>query len=158
MPLFLSIAALLGSCKSGTDPGNFEPSIASITVSIGGLTYHGSKTANGFSGQVANVSGQSVISATFFRSDGSQELNLTPSNFEFRIVRNEVGDPLPAGLTWEQTSAFSGTFAGLSEGQTADVYVGLYHVSQSHWDFGPYRLTLNFPVSGGGGGGGGNPL
>lgn len=152
----------LAGCNSGTDNSALEPDIHQLVITVqgenGGLdqSFPATAATNGFAGATAEVSlGLVSVSATFFRADGSREANVTPTDFEIRVSSSVGGQVLPPGISFERSGPFAGTITGLAEGQTIALYFSVYHLSQSHNDFGPYPLNFHRSVSSGGGGGGG---
>lgn len=156
------LSGALAGCTSGTDNTVFEPDVEKLVITVHGptgtadLSYPATDATNGFAGATAQVpTGLINFEATFFRANGTREANVTSNDFEIRVASTLGGQPLSSGISFERTGPFTGIITGLEEDQTVTVYFSLYHLSQSHNDFGPYPLNLHRTVSGGGGGGGG---
>ncbi len=155
------LSGALAGCTSGTDNTEFEPDVQKLVITIHGQTgtadvsYPATDATNGFAGATAQVpSGLVNFEATFLKANGTREANVTPSDFEIRAASSVDGQPLSGGISFERSGPFTGTITGLEENQTVTVYFSLYHLSQSHSDFGPYPLNLHRTAGGGGGGGG----
>jgi hypothetical protein len=154
------LSGALAGCNSSTDAGGLEPDVSRMVITVGdvgspGKDFPATDATNGFAGATADVPlGLVHVSASFFRANGTRESNVTEGDFQLRAASSASGQPLPAGISFERSGAFSGSVTGLAEGQTVTIYFSLYHVSQEHTDFGPYPLNFHRTVSGGGGGGG----
>jgi|GEM_PF-1840695 hypothetical protein len=159
------VSGTLAGCKTGTDNNSFEPDINKLVITVLGQagtldqSYPATDATNGFAGATAEVNdGFNRFEASFFKTDGTREANVTPGDFEIRVSSSIGGQQLPPGISFERTGPFTGTITGLQEDQTVTLFFSVYHLSQSHNDFGPYPLNFHRKVSAppGGGGGGGN--
>lgn len=138
------IAALaLAACSDSTDPGDPEPEVAEMVVTIDGTAY--TAGASGFGAQIASVGGDAVaVSAAFLNDEGDPDPAVTGADFQLSVAGNADGGPLPAGVTFTRTGAFTGTLT-VPEGETATIFLGLFHVEEEHDDFGPFPLSVERP-------------
>ena len=157
-PASLALVSLLalGACDAGqTDPVETEPDIASMILNVDTDVEY-TATENGFALQtLTTTSGGFIInSAEFLRPGGDPETAVDQEHFRLGVAGDANGGPLPAGVVFTRSGPFSGSLAGIQEGQTFAVYFTLGHVEPEHNDFGPVALTVRRPESGGGGGAG----
>ncbi len=152
--LTLSVLAL-GACDAGqTDPVDQEPEVATMIVNVNsGIDF--TATANGFQLQTLSIdnAGFTINSAEFLDANGDPETVIDIEDFRLAVAGDADGGPLPAGVIFTRSGPFSGSVAGIAEGQTVQVYFSLYHIIEEHEDFGPVALTVFRPEGEGGGGG-----
>lgn len=149
----------LAGCNTGTDNSVLEPDIHKLVITVHGesgvldQSFPATAATNGFAGATAEVDlGLITFDATFFRTDGSREANVTSNDFEIRVSSSANGQVLPPGISFERSGAFSGRITGLQPDQTVALYFSVYHLSQGHDDFNPYPLNFHRAAGGGGGG------
>lgn len=152
-------AMIIGGCATGTDQEATEPLVDKMIIKIDELEFSATRDLGGFGGAIAVVPlGTFNFTASFYRRDGSRETVVTSDDFEVRVASDNSGSPLPTGITFERTGAFTGTITGLADAQELRVYFRLQHKSENHTDFGPYFLIVRRLEDTGGGGGGGGGL
>ena len=146
----IALAGLPG-CATSDDPGDAEPDIGSMVVTIEEIAYTATQPAGGFGGSSAKVSAGNVpLKVEFFRPGGGRETAVNASDFEIRLAANNSGAPLPSPIEFERTGAFTGTLSGLEEDQELVVYFSLFHKTETHTEFGPYFLNIHWELPGGG--------
>lgn len=147
------LAGALG-CATNDDPGDTDPVIGRMVITIDGTDYSATQTAGGFGGQVALTSSGIVnFSASFYRPDGTRETVITADDFEVRVAPDNSGSPFGAPIEFERSGAFTGLISGMEEGDELTAYFSLFDKTELNSDFGPYFLIIRFPPPDGGGGG-----
>lgn len=158
VPPVLTLVSMLaiGACGAGqTDPVATEPDVATMILNLNSDVDF-TATANGFQLQTLTIDnlGFTINSAEFLNRDGEPDPVINLEDFRLGVAGDANGGPLPSGVSFTRAGPFSGSVAGIQEGQTILVYFSLSHIGAEHDDFGPVALTVTRPEAGGGGGGG----
>jgi len=83
------------------------------------------------------------VSATFRGSAGDPQSPATSSpNVRLDVVGSATGAALPQGVEFTRYDAFSGGIYRIGPGQTVSLWLGLYHVAQERYIFGPFSISV----------------
>lgn len=139
---FLAAAAIVGTlaaCSDSTEPDEHELDVYSVTLTVGASSITINRTTGAPSGELIVPVGQSAITATWRRPDGTVEDAVTDAEFQLRIVPTNG-----SVLSYTTGGAFAGTLVvtGLLSGQTTTAQVSLLHPGEGHEDFGPFTFTI----------------
>lgn len=137
----LLLATAMGACKDSTgDAGDAEPDVATMRLTVTGQAPV-SVSANGTvtGGPLRVGVGESVVTATWLRADGTVDPNVTTAKFQLKVT-------VPATITGlafarNATNPFSGTFSAQAAG-TVNAQFSLLHVEENHEDFGPFTVPV----------------
>jgi hypothetical protein len=134
-PLAITGALLVGCDDDGTEPED-DPAdaIEEMRLTIGSGTVTIDRGGNVSGGPVTIAAGATVVTAVFLDDEGATVGGL--DEFELRVTPTNTGI-----MTWQSTSAFSGTLTHVSAGSTT-VGFALYHIEEMHEDFGPFDVSI----------------
>lgn len=137
------------ACSDGTLPTIPDPVVPTpvaprpptLTARIDGRVY-GATDSLGFAGQRVDVNKGGVrLSADARRirhmGGGAQE-----GQFRLVVAGTPDGGPLPSRVEFTRYDAFSGALYWIAPGQAVRAYIGIYHATEGHYDFGPHEIVI----------------
>lgn len=131
-----TLALGLGACKDSTgldDEHGEEVHAMKITLANGtSVTVSETGTVTGTLTIPSGVA--SAFTVTFLDDAGAVVDDLPASEYQASVAPN-------AGITFARTGAFAGTLQGATAG-TVTVRFGLFHIEESHDDFGPFSVPV----------------
>jgi len=131
-----TLALGLGACKDSTgldDAHGEEVHAMKVTLANGtSVTVSETGTVTGTLTIPAGVA--TTFTVTFLDDAGAVVDDLPASEYQASVAPN-------AGITFARTGAFAGTLQGATAG-TVTVRFGLFHVPESHDDFGPFPVPV----------------
>jgi hypothetical protein len=146
-PVTALIFALSG-CSDPAAPGMGGPSGAQgppmrMEATIDGRVLEAT-VEGGFASSGLEVNkGGIQLSAEFTGSSGDAHAPVTGSpKFRLDVMGSPAGGPLPARVEFTRYNAFSGALYWIAPGQSVELWLGLYHVTEDHYDFGPFPVTV----------------
>lgn len=127
----------LGACKDSTGPDDHghaeEVHAMRITLANGtSVTVGETGTVTGTLTIPSGVA--TAFTVTFLDDDGVVVDDLKATEYQASVSPN-------AGITFVRTGAFTGTLQGATAG-TVTVRFGLFHIEESHDDFGPFPVSV----------------
>ena len=128
------IAATAVACKESTDPGEDEPEVSSMRLTVGSSTVTVAENGAVTGGPLRISTTDQALSATFLRADGTPESLVTAAEFRLDVTGG-------TGITFTRTGPFGGTLRGASAG-TVTVNFSLFHLIENHADFGPFPVSV----------------
>lgn len=141
MPRRFAVALLLSlvatACKESTDPGEEEPEVASVRLTVGASTVTVAENGAVTGGPLRITTADQPLSAVFLTADGSVESLVTSDEFRLDVAGG-------TGVTFTRTGPFAGTMRGTA-GTTTSVNVSLFHLIENHADFGPFPVPVQVP-------------
>lgn len=146
-PVTALIFALSG-CSEPADPGAGGPSGSQVPSMRMEATIDGrlleATAAGGFASSGIEVNkGGIQLSAEFSGSSGDAHAPVTGSpKFRLDVMGSPAGGALPARVEFTRYDAFSGALYWIAPGQSVELWLGLYHVTEDHYDFGPFPVTV----------------
>jgi hypothetical protein len=133
----LLLSANATACKESTDPGENEPEVASIRLTVGASTVTIAENGAVTGGPLRITTADQPLTASFLKADGSVESLVTSSEFRLDVTGG-------TGVTFARTGPFAGTIRG-SAATTSTVTVSLFHLIENHADFGPFTVPVQVP-------------
>lgn len=130
-----TLALGLGACKdsTGLDEHGEEVHAMKITLANGtSVTVSETGTVTGTLTIPTGVA--STFTVTFLDDAGAVVTDLPAKEYQASVSPN-------AGITFARTGAFTGTLQGATAG-TVTVRFGLFHIEESHDDFGPFPVSV----------------
>ena len=83
------------------------------------------------------------LSVAFHGSSGDAHAPVSGSSkFRLDVLGSPAGAPLPERVEFTRYDPFSGALYWIAPGQAVQMWLGLYHVSEGHYDFGPFPITI----------------
>ena len=83
------------------------------------------------------------LSATFRgRTDDAEAPAAISPNVRLDVLGSVAGNELPPGVEFTRYDAFSGAIYWIAPGQTVHLWLGLYHVAQGQYVFGPFPISV----------------
>ena len=123
--LFVS-AFTVSACSDSTEPDP-EPAVATLRLVIGTQTVSVNVASGAVTGgPVIIARGNTNVTATFLRADGSAEALVTGTLFRLDGTSSNS-----AVVTYTSTGAFTGTLNGVQAG-TGTVTFALHHLEEGH--------------------------
>lgn len=133
----LSVAAallLVTACRESTDPGDPEPEVATMRLTVGTSTVNIAENGAVTGGPLRISTADQLLTASFLKADGTVESLVIPDVFELRLTNL-------TGVTFTRTGAFSGNIRGAAAGPTT-INAALFHLVEGHEDFGPFPVAV----------------
>lgn len=139
------VAALL-ACTDATSPRApdapaLPASALRMNALIDGRVYVAA-APDGFGGVRIEVNKGGIWLAADFAGVGRVDGVVNAVDFQLSVAGTEEGGPLPAGVEFTRRDAFGGSLYWIAPGQTVETWLGLYHRSAGHYDFGPYPVQI----------------
>lgn len=141
LPLVLAAATFAGACKDSTaNEEEAEPEVATMRLTVTGQAPVSVSSNGTVTGGPLRISlGQSVITATWLRADGSADPHVSTTEFQLKVT-------VPATITGlafsrSATNPFSGSLSAQAAG-TVNAQFSLLHVEENHEDFGPFTVPV----------------
>jgi hypothetical protein len=142
----LSLALLAASTVACSDDelvsSEPEPQVATMRLTVN--TTAGTSTVNvSENGTVTGgpllIANNGTLTAQFLRADGTPDPIAAGFEFELRMT-----PAAPANLTFTRTGQFAGTLTvtGLASNATTTAQFALFHIAETHEDFGPFPVTM----------------
>lgn len=130
-----TVTLALGACKDSTGLDDHGEDVHALRITL----------ANGTAvtvGETGTVTGTLTIprgvttpfTVTFLDDAGAVVTDLPANEFQASVSPG-------AGITFVRTGAFTGTLQGAAAG-TVSVRFGLFHIEESHDDFGPFPVSV----------------
>lgn len=139
------VAALL-ACTDATSPRPpAAPAPPASTLRMNALIdghVYVAAAPDGFGGVRIEVNKGGIWLAADFAGVGRVDGVVNAVDFLLSVAGTEDGGPLPAGVEFTRRDAFSGSLYWIAPGQTVETWLGLYHRSAAHYDFGPYPVWI----------------
>lgn len=139
--LLLLVACTETASVVPNPPGPTDGGGLVLAARIDGSDYRASP-GMGFDHPAIEVAKGGIRLAVTVENDGGLDAPLTSSNFEVRFAGSEDGASFPSRVEFTRYDAFSGALYWIAPGQSVNVWIGLWHRGESHWDAGPYAVTL----------------
>ena len=137
-------ALLLSACAdrppTGPTPSPGVQIPMSMIAHVDGRDYIAADSI-GFGAQVVDINKEGILlSALFEHSHAEMPVN----SGDFRLTATGPGGVAPVAAHVEYTALdpFGGSLYWIAPAQSVSVWLGLYHISAGHYDFGPYPLTI----------------
>jgi hypothetical protein len=132
--VFATLAIAATACRDSTDPGDREPEVATIRLTVGSSVV--TVAANGAvtGGPLLLTTTDQTITAEFLRADGTPEPLITSATHRFDVISG-------SGITFTRASAFSGSIRGWTSFTTI-IEVLLFHLAENHDDLGPFPVQV----------------
>ena len=132
VPLMLGLTLAESACDDTEEPQ--EPAVVTMRLTVGAQVID--VTEGTVTGGPIVINGNTNLSATFLKADGSVETLVTADEFELRVT------PANTNLvTFTRTGAFAGTLNRVAAGGT-QLEVALFHLIEQHEDFGPVDVAI----------------
>lgn len=131
------LSAFATACKESTDPGEEEPEVASVRLTVGTSTVTVAENGAVTGGPLRLTTADQGLTATFLKADGSVESLVTSAEFRLDVTGG-------TGVTFTRTGAFAGNIRGTA-GTNTSVNVSLFHLIENHADFGPFPVAVQVP-------------
>jgi len=147
-PITALTFAALAACSEPADPGeNIPPGSQTASMrmeaTIDGRLLEAT-VHEGFASSGIEVNkGGIQLSAAFRGSNGDAHAPVTGSpKFRLDVMGSPTGAPLPARVEFTRYDPFSGALYWIAPGQRVELWLGLYHVTEDHYDFGPFPVLV----------------
>ena len=91
--------------------------------------------------QVVDINKEGILLSALFQNshaDGS----VNGGDFRLTATGPDGAAPVAPHVEYTALDPFGGSLYWIGPGQSISVWLGLYHVSAGHYDFGPYPLTI----------------
>jgi hypothetical protein len=132
--LVLALAMTTAACRESIDPGDPEPEVATIRLTVGGNAVTIAENGAVTGGPLRISTTDQTLTAEFLRADGSPELLVTSQTHRLDLTGG-------TNVTFTRASAFSGAIRGSAAGTTT-MQVSLFHLEENHPDFGPFPIQV----------------
>lgn len=129
------LAVAFTACRESTDPGDPEPEVATIRLTVGANVVSIAENGAVTGGPLRITTTDQVLTADFLRADGTPDPLVTS-------VAHRLDLAASAGITFTPTSAFMGSIRGATAGTTGTIQVSLFHVEEGHADLGPFPVPV----------------
>ena len=144
----LLLSPIVAACTEAVVPGGDVPPESEspamrMEATIDGRRVDASADAGFELGRVEVNKGGIQLSATFLGSSGDAHAPVANSSkFRLDVLGSPAGAPLPQRVEFTRYDQFSGALYWIAPGQTVELWLGLYHVSEDHYDFGPFPINV----------------
>lgn len=148
LPFTALTFAVLSGCSEPADPDMGTPPAAQLSSMRMEATIDGrlleATAEGGFASSGIEVNkGGIQLSAEFRGSSGDAHAPVAGSSkFRLDVLGSPGGAALPARVEFTRYDAFSGALYWIAPGQSVELWLGLYHVTEDHYDFGPFPVTV----------------
>lgn len=95
----------------------------------------------GFGAQFVDINKEGILlSARFLNSSADAPVN--SGDFQLTVTGMDGATPVAPHVEYTSLEPFGGSLYWIAPGQAVSAWLGLYHVSAGHYDFGPYPLVI----------------
>ncbi len=134
----VALAALtlgLGACKDSTGLDEHGEEVHAMKVTLANGSSVTVSETGAVTGTLTMSAGTATpLTVTFLDDAGAVVTDLPAAEYQASVSPN-------AGITFARTGAFTGMLQGATAG-TVTVRFGLFHVPESHDDFGPFPVPV----------------
>jgi hypothetical protein len=125
----------LAACKDSTGPGEAEPEVATMRITLASGASATVNASGTVSGSLTIPAGTATgFTVEFLGASGAPDPLVTAAEFRASVT--------PAtGITFTRSGNFEGTLRGDAAG-TVTVRFGLLHIKENHNDFGPFPVPV----------------
>lgn len=140
-------AILLAACaelptNAPEAPATAESSEFAMVARIGDIAARATESA-GFGDTVVTVGkGGFILRTSFQNTSAVAHAAVNGADYELRVTGDPDGAPFPERVVYTPLGDFEGSFYWVAPGQIVEVWIGLWHKSENHYDAGPYRLFI----------------
>lgn len=136
LALALPLAIIMAGCSDDPVVPHDEELPHEMQLTIGGtvvtVTEFGSYTPN----PVILAPGAHEVSVVFLDDDGAP-MDIHDDDYRLDIISDQ-----PAVVTYDASSAFTGTLTAVAAGSTT-IRPQLFHIEEGHADFGPFPISVS---------------
>ena len=141
----LLLPALLLNACSDRLPTSPRPApgvrlATSMVAHVDGRDYIASDSI-GFAGQVVDINKEGILLSAVFRNSHA-DAPVNGADFRLAATGPDGTAPVAPHVEYTALDPFGGSLYWIAPGQSISVWLGLYHISAGHYDFGPYPLTI----------------
>lgn len=118
------------------------PRPPTLTARIDGRTYDATDSL-GFNAQLVDVNKGGIrLSAQLRGALRHRDGVVNDTDFRLIVSGTPDGGPLPQRVEFTRYDAFSGSLYWIAPGQAVRTYIGIYHATEGHYDFGPHEIVI----------------
>lgn len=112
----------------------------SLVAHVDGRDYIASDSI-GFAGQAVDINKEGILLSAVFRNSHA-ESSVNGDDYRLAATGPDSAAPVAPHVEYTALDPFGGSLYWIAPGQSITVWLGLYHISAGHYDFGPYPLTI----------------
>lgn len=96
----------------------------------------------GFPVSLIEVNKGGILLSATFHDRGGRASAINAVEYQLTVTGSPDGAPLPSGVDFTRTDAFSGSLYWLAPGQEVDLWIGLFRIPTGEHVLGPYSVAV----------------